>query len=337
MKISTFLKNQGHSVEYIKGMEKPKKKPKEIYVTSLFTFAWKVVHKTIKYYKMLYPQAKITLGGLYASLMPNHAKKSLADEIYIGILKEAEELMPDYGLVPEWNGSIIFSSRGCIRKCGYCAVPLLEPKFEARNTIKNFVYGNHTIIIFWDNNILANPYIHNILDELIELKLDVDFNHGLDARLITLRIAKKLKKLRIKYVRMAYDLIDYKDKVENAIKKLKEAGYRGRDLFFYTLFNFNDTPEEFLQRHKDIMNWGVVSYPMRFIPLKALKKNQFVSKNWTSEELEMIADARRVMGVRGAFPPYEGLRQKILNAKDFYEAFKLRPLIKSKIQAQVKI
>ncbi len=337
LKISTFLKNQGHSVEYIKGMEKPKKRPEEIYITSLFTFAWKVVHKTIKYYKIFYPEVKITLGGLYTSLMPNHAKRSLADEIYTGLLKESEELMPDYGLVPEWNGSIIFSSRGCIRKCGYCAVPILEPKFESRKSIKDFIYKNHTKIIFWDNNILANPYIHNILDELIELKLDVDFNHGLDARLITLSIAKKLKKLRIKYVRMAYDLIDYKDKVENAIKKLKKAGYRGRDLFFYTLFNFNDTPKEFLQRHKDIMNWGVVSYPMRFIPLKALKKNQFISKNWTAEELEMIADARRVIGVRGAFPPYEGLRQKILNAKNFYEAFKLRPPKKSKIQVQVKI
>lgn len=39
----------------------------------------------------------------------------------------------------------------------------------------------------------------------------------------------------------------------------------------------------------------------------------------------MIARARRVIGFRGAFPPYEGLRRKIINAKDFKEAFGLRP------------
>ncbi len=325
LKISTFLKSKGYSVEYIKGMEKPKIHPDEIYVTSLFTYAWGIVHKTIKYYKKLFPQAKIILGGLYASLMPNHAKKSQADKIHIGLYNEVEDLMPDYELIPDWNVSIIFSSRGCIRKCGYCAVPILEPNFEPKNSIKDLIYKKHKKVIIWDNNFLASPFVNNILDELLELNLEVDFNHGLDARLITLNIAQRLKKLKVKYVRMAYDLIDYRDEVKKAIDILNEAGYRGRELFFYTLHNFNDTPEDFFLRHQDIMRWGVVSYPMRYIPLKALKKNDFISKNWTADQLEMIADARRVIGVRGAFPPYKGLQLKILNAKNFHEAFTLRP------------
>jgi len=43
----------------------------------------------------------------------------------------------------------------------------------------------------------------------------------------------------------------------------------------------------------------------------------------------MIAKARRVIGYGGAFPPYEGLVKKILNAKNFYDAFVLRPKKKS--------
>lgn len=336
LKISSYLKNQGHVVEYIKGMEKPKKKPDEIYVTSLFTYAWEVVHKTIKFYKKLFPETKITLGGLYASLMTNHAKKSLADEIHTGLLIETEDMIPDYSLVPKWNASIVFSSRGCIRKCGYCAVPVLEPEFIAKKSIRKLIYPMHKKVIFWDNNFLASAYVHSILNELMELNLEVDFNHGLDARLITPSIAKKMKRLRIKYVRMAYDSIDYKEDVEKAINIFTNAGYRARDLFFYTLHNYNDTPEDFFLRHQDIMKWGVVSYPMRFIPLNALKKNSFISKTWTAEELEMIADARRVLGVRGAFPPYKGLQLKILNAKDFYEAFKLRPVKKIIPQVQAK-
>ncbi len=326
LKISSYLKTQGHTTEFIKGMEKPKCKPDEIYVTSLFTYAWERVHKTISFYKVKFPHVKITLGGLYASLMPDHAKKSQADIIHTGLYDETENLIPDYSLVPKWESSIIFSSRGCIRKCGYCAVPILEPNFEPKKSIKNLIYKKHKKVVIWDNNLLASPFVHNILDELIELNLEVDFNHGLDARMINLSIAKKLKRLRVKYVRMAYDLINSREEVKRAIDILKEAGYRGRELFFYTLHNYNDTPEDFFIRHQDIMKWGVVSYPMRYIPLKALNKNKFISKNWTAEELEMIADARRVIGVRGAFPPYKGLQLKILNAKNFHEAFELRPV-----------
>ncbi len=337
LKISSYLKKQGHTTEYLKGMETPKQKPHEIYVTSLFTYAWESVHKTIKFYKEKSPNVKITLGGLYASLMPDHARTSLADHVHIGLFNDAENLIPDYDLVPDWDASIIFSSRGCIRKCGYCAVPILEPQFYAIKSIKKFIYPNHKKVIFWDNNFLASPYKHNILNELIDLNLPVDFNHGLDARFVTKSIAQKFRKLRIKTIRMAYDSIENKKYVENAIRIFNEVGYRSRDLFFYTLYNYNDTPEDFLLRHQDIMKWGVVSYPMRYIPLKALEKNSFISKEWTVEELEMIADARRVMGVKGAFPPYKGLQLKILNAKNFHDAFKLRPVKKSRTQVHAKI
>jgi len=75
---------------------------------------------------------------------------------------------------------------------------------------------------------------------------------------------------------------------------------------------------------KDLLEWGVVSYPMRYEPLKPRPKNTYISPNWTTEQLEMIAKARRVIGYGGTFPPYEGLKKKILNAKSFEKAFKLR-------------
>jgi len=59
--------------------------------------------------------------------------------------------------------------------------------------------------------------------------------------------------------------------------------------------------------------------------LELRSKNSYVSPNWIEEELEMIAKARRVIGYGGAFPPYEGLTRKILEARNFQEAFSLRP------------
>jgi hypothetical protein len=64
---------------------------------------------------------------------------------------------------------------------------------------------------------------------------------------------------------------------------------------------------------------------MRYEPLEPRPKNTYVSPTWTHNHLEMIADARRVIGYGGAFPPYEGLKKKILGAKGFEKAFTLRP------------
>ena len=92
------------------------------------------------------------------------------------------------------------------------------------------------------------------------------------------------------------------------------------------MFNYKDDPEDFYRRVRDLLEWGVVSYPMRFQPLDTLKKNSYVSPKWTKEELEIVATARRVLGYAGAFPPYEGLVKKIQSAKDFHDAFALRPI-----------
>ncbi len=73
------------------------------------------------------------------------------------------------------------------------------------------------------------------------------------------------------------------------------------------------------------MEWGASAYPMRFIPLDSLTRSGFVSPLWTSDQLEMIADTRRVLGYAGTFVPHKGLVDKILSSKNFEEAMELRP------------
>lgn len=299
--------------------------PEIIYITSLFTWAWLPVWEAVQYYHNNYPDSKIYLGGIYASILPDHAILSGADFVNVGLIKELEHLKPAYDLVPEWNGSIIFASRGCKRNCTFCVVPKIEGQINSeKQTILPFLNPLHTKAYFWDNNILAADNKDIILDELSRKDYQIDFNQGIDARLVTPELAQKLAKLHIPILHLAYDSKSARAGVKRAIKYLKIAGFSGRRLVFYTLYNFKDTPQDFLERLRDLMNWGVVSYPMRFEPLNSLKKNQYVSKNWTAELLEMIAKARRVMGFGGAFPPYETLVKKINDAKDLFDAMKLR-------------
>lgn len=326
LKLASYHKLRGDSVELVKGEAEAQSPPDLVCVTSLFTYAWKPVHAAIRTNKKRHPNAKVILGGIYASLLPHHARKSGADCIRVGTMPEAENLLPDYSLVPRWNGSIVFASRGCVRRCGFCAVPRLEGRLNSlKSTIRPFIHPKHSKVILWDNNILAASNWNRIAGELLELGLTVDFNQGLDSRLVTPAVAHQISSLKTEVIRLAYDHVGSSAYVERAIRLLDEAGVRRRKILVYTLYNYLDSPADFLQRVRDILDWGAVSYPMRFEPLDSLRKNMHVSPKWTRGLLEMVADARRVLGTHGAFPPYDALRHKFEESADFKEAFALRP------------
>jgi len=309
----------------VRGCQPIDSKPDRIYVTSLFTYSWKPVHDAVAYYKGLFPHAELVLGGIYATLMTDHAQSSGADTIHKRLYEEVEDLLPDYSLVPQWQPtSIVFSHRGCIRSCPYCAVPNLESRKSPIKSIRHLIWPGHKKVILWDNNTLGMDGWRDLVAELKELQLSVDFNQGLDARFINDNVAGELRGLKLNPVRMAYDVPSERKALARAIPALERAGFKKRRMIIYVLYNWEDSPEEFLDRLRDLLEWGVVAYPMRFEPLDSLKKNQHIGAKWTAEQLEMVAKARRVIGYGGAFPPYDGLRKKFINARSFEEAFSLR-------------
>lgn len=331
LKLSAYHKNKGDTTELVRGTTGDvSEKPDMIYVTSLFTWAWKPVWKAIQFYSRVFPDSELSLGGLYASLMPQHAALSGIDpgHIFKGIFKDAEGLLPDYSLVPEWNkkvaGSIVFASRGCIRSCKFCAVPQLEGSLCAlKNSIKDFIWSGHKRVIFFDNNFFANPKWENVLKEVEELNLRVDFNQGLDARLLSEKIARRISQLKIdRFVRLSYDYMQMRPHVKEAIKTLESYGINGRNILVYALYNFTDGPQDLFDRIKDILSWGAVCYPMRYQPLNTLAKNRYIAPKWNKTRLNAVQRARRVIGSGGAFPPYEGmLKVKIEKCNTFDQAF----------------
>lgn len=332
LKLSAFHKQKGDTVQFLRGtagLMSVHKEPAKIYVTSLFTWAWRPVHDAVHLSKILFPRSEIWLGGVYASLMPDHARETGVN-VHEGIFPELEDILPDYEVLPDWHSkkkaSVFFTHRGCIRTCKFCAVPALEGKSVQLRTsvsISHLIHPDHTKAILWDNNILGEPHWPGVVDELAERGVEVDFNQGLDARLIDKEVAERLSKLKMPIVRIAYDFPKMGHAVKNAIECLDRVGFNRRHIVSYVLFNFQDTPEDLFLRVRNLLEWGASAYPMRYQPLNALDKDLYISPAWTKEQLEMVANARRVIGSGGAFPPYEGLVKKFLNAKDFNDAFGL--------------
>jgi len=340
MKLSSFHKSRGDDIDFVRGLvNNCNYDPDIIKITSLFTYSWKPVHRAIEFYHRLYPRAKIEVGGIYASIMPERIRLKFPFAfIHKGLYNPAERYMPDYDMLKtvkkwsDWNSSILFTSRGCIRNCPFCVVPKLEGKIcSADISIKDYIYPGHKKIILWDNNFLASPRWKESTNELKEIGLWVDFNQGLDARLVDDEKARMLADLKIDIYRLAYDSMVEAKAVRKAVNLLNDYGVKGRSILIYCIYNFynnlnseGDSPSEFLARLNDIFSLNCVAYPMRFEPLDSLWKGKYISPLWKDYQLESIAKARRVMGYGGAFPPYEGLINKLKSAKNFDEAFQLR-------------
>lgn len=286
LKIASMLRAKGETVQLVKG-KVVTERPDKIFVTSLFTWEWKAVWDAIRFYKSRFPDVEIVLGGIYASLMPDHAKKSGA-KIHTGLYQEAEYLLPAYDLVPEWDGSEVFSSRGCIRACDFCPVRIIEGKIRQHvNSIKPFIWPSHTKVILFDNNAIASPNWDVTWQELKDIGKKVNIREGIDARVVTDDIAIQLSELKMIKIQTAYDNINDRDDVLEGIRILKKHIPK-KPYAAFVLYNWKDTPEDFLQRLKELHEVSVTAFPMRYQPLNELKKNAYVSPNWTKEDLRNV-------------------------------------------------
>ena len=351
LKLASYHRSRGNQVKLVRGIKEDLKfNPDRIEITSLFTYAWKPVHEVIDFYHNKFTSAKMRVGGIYASLMPHRLKSFFPFvDTHFGLFAKADDYLPAYDLLNEvekwekWDSTILFTSRGCIRNCPYCVVPKLEGKIRiVVEDLERHIYPDHKRIILWDNNFFASPNWKKLLKDLQNTGLPVDFNQGIDARLIDDEKARMIADLRTSLIRTAFDNLYEKKAIVNAVKFFSQSGIRRRKIFIYALYNFysekhpSDIPATFFERIKLIADLGCVSYPMRYEPLTSLEKNRFVSPLWTNEQLTMIVKARRIIGYGGAFPPYTGLVEKFEKADSFEEAFSVYPL-KQKSKSQLRL
>lgn len=123
----------------------------------------------------------------------------------------------------------------------------------------------------------------------------VDFNQGIDARLITKEKMEKLYEIPIKPVRIAFDSWKLQEIYENAVRIAVKAGHK--DLSNYILYNFEDTPIEFYKRLKlnvelcEELGANIYSFPMKYHPIEDpqyFSNRDFIGKYWNRKFIRTI-------------------------------------------------
>lgn len=177
------------------------------------------------------------------------------------------------------NPNATFTSRGCSNHCPFCIVPHIEGDLVELDgwPIKQIVC---------DNNLLAcsKKHFDRVIDCLKPLT-DVDFNQGLDARLLTPHHADRLTEINTKCIRLAWDNTRLESQFMRAFEMLRRAGIPASHIRAYVLIGFNDTPEDALHRLETVRSLGAWPNPMRYQPLDARMKNRYTAPGWTHTEL----------------------------------------------------
>lgn len=156
-----------------------------------------------------------------------------------------------------------FTTRGCIRHCPFCIVPQKEGGVKVEGDLYDIWDGKAKLITLFDNNILAIPHqFEFVCRQSLNMKVTLDFNQGLDFRLLTPEIVKLLKLISHKEYRFAFDHPSYMAGVDKAIDLLQTEGINR--CIWYVLVGFNTTPQEDLGRINYLRERGQTVYVQRY-------------------------------------------------------------------------
>lgn len=384
-----------------------------ICVTTLFTFYWRETIDTINYAKKFCKEnGRLLVGGIAASILQERMFSETGINPICGLLNRPgildadsddiiDELPLDYSILeeidykyPASNAYLAYMTRGCPRKCAFCAVPRLEPEYEDYIGLKAQIekaterFGPQKDLLLMDNNVFASKHFNRIIDEIKECGFDrgamyipdseydiairnlrdgyneraytkklirlydriadklpeseqadfylqreernllyaevatkealiefdeiarplyekyfkrrkrmrfIDFNQGVDARLVTDKKMEKLAEINIRPLRIAFDHYSMKDTYEAAIRSAAKHGIT--DLSNYLLYNFEDEPDELYYRMKinvdlcEELGVTIYSFPMKYHPIDDpdfFDNREYIGKYWNRKFIRSI-------------------------------------------------
>lgn len=227
MKISEYHKNKGDYVE---------------------------IYNNLNYYDKVYCSKIFSFTPDYGYYINSDAveKGGSGYDIYSKLPEVIDRLQPDYSLYPNIPNKTAygFITRGCPNHCKWCIVPAKEGNVSPYMDVEEIAINGRTNLILMDNNILASDYGLKQLEKIREKKYRVDFNQGLDARLVTEDIAKVLAGIKwIKYIRFGCDTPAQIRYCDRAIEMIDKYGYKG-EYFFYCILL-----DDFKESYERINYW----------------------------------------------------------------------------------
>ncbi len=249
--------------------------------------------------------------------------KAVTEDVNLRLIKSdirargIDSLPPHYGIFEGMelpyrytidSSYILRTTKGCTRDCEFCCVSRLEPEIVSNIKIGPLIsyianrWGERQNLLLLDDNILMSPTFNKNIDEIRDLgfekgakfnrkKRSVDFNQGLDLRLLAKKQLKKLSEIELRPLRLAFDDIKLQKSYERKILWAIDLGFR--EISSYLLYNYNDSPVDLYKRllvaSRINEKYGsrIYSFPMKYIPCMD-KDRKHIGPKWTRRQIRGV-------------------------------------------------
>ena len=223
-------------------------KPDLILMTSLMTYWYGGVKEAITEIRRVYPDVPVILGGIYATLLPRHAREHTgADEVIEGagemVIFKAVEKYTGFAAEPTVHPPVfdptdmntfpypafdmqsaipyipLLTTRGCPNRCAYCAARILQPRRMSRDPDHvaaeiRFWHETHGVrnFAFYDDALLLDAESHAVplFEKIAGMKRDLWFHtpNAIHVRPITARVARSMFAAGFRNIRMGLETTD---------------------------------------------------------------------------------------------------------------------------------
>ncbi len=268
--------------------------PDVILVTSMMTYWYGGVFETIKLLKKRF-NVPVILGGNYATLLPEHARKSGADFVIAGdgipkiydVLEEImgkkmprsvgidwfEKITPDYSLYEKLNAAVVHTTYGCPFRCTYCVAWQKGFKSRSIDSVIEEIEALKKLgikdLAFYDDAILVDKMRFKEILKALPSDIRYHLPNGIHAMYVDEELASLMMKKNFKTIRIGYETgnpyLQKKTggKVTNVVFKraveiLRSVGFTDKEVGAYLMIGLQgQTFESALEDVEYVMNLGI--------------------------------------------------------------------------------
>jgi hypothetical protein len=244
-------------------------------VQTTMTYWYPGVREVIEDLREFAPRTRIVLGGVYATICPQHARGLGADLVVAG--RDLTPLWQLLGLTgqadqpPLWDAcaeprtGAIKLTEGCPLRCTYCSVPMVYGGFWARATdqcmaeLKLMLRLGVRDVAFYDDALLCSPReaIVPFLGQVQDRGWRVNFHtpNALHARLVTPELATAMVAGGVRTFYLGFESVSAawqgrtggkvgRDDLAPAVEHLRSAGAAAGDITAYIIIGHPDDDEQ---------------------------------------------------------------------------------------------
>ena len=163
---------------------------------------------------------------------------------------------------------------------------------EKNHLLKDYTAKKEAILETYE---IVKPYFEDMYSMKRPRKRYVDFNQGIDSRLITDTKMKKMSEIPVRPVRIAFDHWELHDIYENAVRTAVRNGHTS--LSNYVLYNYKDEPVDLYKRLRlnvdlcEELNVSIYSFPMKYHPIEDpnyFNNRDYIGEKWNRKFIRTI-------------------------------------------------